>query len=736
MPVDYDLLRRYSGASAQPSPYGALTNNTAAGQDYQATIAELLGARYGLAQPDAYGIGTYPVSARRPGGYLDNNNEWHQEDPEAIGAGSVGYGGATNPYISQEYANQHGGVPGVGVVGGGGAGGDGNPMAQVLAEARRVRNENQGYIDEYAGWAMPGYDAANARATQSDQDRLAWQSAWNDSYRANDANALGAFGSAVGTANANDQATFGNLRGLYGGIQPVQLAGYQGAGPSRAAGAYADPSSIAAQRSFLNQFQGVANGSLNGVSQAAGAYADPASIAAQTRALNSLFGAAGGALNVTSQGAQAFADPTTIEGQRAALEQFRNMAGGGMDLESLAAQAGADPESIEAQKYALGKYKGWSDPTVTAEERFIMELARRNEEQDRRAAMDAHLRDLDSRGVRGSGAETGAFLGAQQTTSQNRLLQDLGAEANAVARAERSLGAYTGLATDIRGQSFTEDFNKRAAGDAMNVNNRDVRIRGIENDASLNTTMRNQSFSEAYQRGVAMDTIAAGNANRQLSATGMAGDLASQQRSQSFNETFNRGAAADNMYNQNANRQFAGMQAGFGAASDMRNSSFAEEFNRGQAADVQTRFNQGQQQQYNQFAANFGLQQNNDVWGRGLQPAGVEGGLNNAAYGRSGDLFGATVGLNQTDYGRTQDWLGAVGNASNGQFGRDVGRIGLGGDILGQRTGNNIATGSQMMDAWRGIEAQRASQAAIASIPKDKGLLGLGINVPILDWKI
>jgi hypothetical protein len=108
-------------------------------------------------------------------------------------------------------------------------------------------------------------------------------------------------------------------------------------------------------------------------------------------------------------------------------------------------------EGFEAQEDALGRFKALSSPTVTAEEKFLQEQARVSEERDRRSAMDAAMRDLDARGARSGGAEIAALTGAQDITSQNRLMSDLGTQANAVNRSMRALEGYGSTASDMRG---------------------------------------------------------------------------------------------------------------------------------------------------------------------------------------------------------------------------------------------------------------------------------------------
>lgn len=138
---------------------------------------------------------------------------------------------------------------------------------------------------------------------------------------------------------------------------------------------------------------------------------------------------------------------------------------------SEAAGAQADARGIDAQFDALDRFKDLSSTEVTGEERFMYEQARMAEERDRRAAMDAALRDLEARGARSGGAEIAALTGAQDITSQNRLLGDLGTQANAQRRAMLATQGYGNLAGDIRDSSFREDYSRGEASDRVGMFN-------------------------------------------------------------------------------------------------------------------------------------------------------------------------------------------------------------------------------------------------------------------------
>lgn len=145
------------------------------------------------------------------------------------------------------------------------------------------------------------------------------------------------------------------------------------------------------------------------------------------------------------------------------------------DLTSEAAKATADPRSRQAQFDALTKLKSWTDPSLTAEEKFMMAQSRMAEERDQRGARDAALRDMASRGVRSGSAEMANLLGSQQVTSQNRLLGDLGAQANAQKRALGATQAFGEEANTISGQTFDEGFKRGSAADAISQFNNQLK---------------------------------------------------------------------------------------------------------------------------------------------------------------------------------------------------------------------------------------------------------------------
>lgn len=137
-------------------------------------------------------------------------------------------------------------------------------------------------------------------------------------------------------------------------------------------------------------------------------------------------------------------DANALASLQDSYAQFEEMA-----PPEMVAAARSNPDDVQRQLDAYGMqgdaaamFKERSRPTMTGQERYLLELNRREEEGSTRAMREAALRDLDARGARSGGAEMGALLGAQQMTSQNRALQDLGAQAQIDARANQNLQGY------------------------------------------------------------------------------------------------------------------------------------------------------------------------------------------------------------------------------------------------------------------------------------------------------
>lgn len=155
------------------------------------------------------------------------------------------------------------------------------------------------------------------------------------------------------------------------------------------------------------------------------------------------------------------------------------------DYVSQAASAAADPRDIEAQQRQLSKFESLSDPRITAEEKLMMELARRQTESDLRGQRGAIANNLQARGVYGSGAEITQNAMAQQEAASRQALEMLGAQANAQKRAMEALGGAADLSSSMRGASAQESQFRGSAADRAAEFNKGFKQRWNEYKAKL-----------------------------------------------------------------------------------------------------------------------------------------------------------------------------------------------------------------------------------------------------------
>lgn len=145
------------------------------------------------------------------------------------------------------------------------------------------------------------------------------------------------------------------------------------------------------------------------------------------------------------------------------------------DIESEAANSYADPTFVHGQKRVLDELLDLTRPEMTAQERAMMEASRQAREQEFRGTREAILSDARRRGVGGGGAELAAVLDAQQGGANRLMLEDLGAQSNAVDRAMSALDAAGTVSAQGRHASFNEDFMRRSAADDVSRFNAGMR---------------------------------------------------------------------------------------------------------------------------------------------------------------------------------------------------------------------------------------------------------------------
>lgn len=140
------------------------------------------------------------------------------------------------------------------------------------------------------------------------------------------------------------------------------------------------------------------------------------------------------------------------------------------------ADVAADPLAIEAQHRALQQMQGIYDAGgYTDVERGQLQMAQRDaglyEQQQRNAAMQ----QAAMRGTSGGGVEMMGVLGAQQSGANraNDWANQIAVEGQQ--RALQALQSGASLGGQMRDQSFQEDARRRAAIDAWNSSNVDLR---------------------------------------------------------------------------------------------------------------------------------------------------------------------------------------------------------------------------------------------------------------------
>lgn len=147
------------------------------------------------------------------------------------------------------------------------------------------------------------------------------------------------------------------------------------------------------------------------------------------------------------------------------------------DYVSQAAQAGASQEAIDRQKGQFDKLNALSDPTMTAEERLMQEISRRQQEADLRSYRGALANDMQARGVYGSGNELTMNLAAASEAAQRRALDEMSAQANAQTRAMDALGKATDLSSTIRDSEAQESQYRGDAADIASKFNKELKTR-------------------------------------------------------------------------------------------------------------------------------------------------------------------------------------------------------------------------------------------------------------------
>lgn len=526
-------------------------------------------------------------------------------------------------------------------------------QAKTLTDTNNQVDQNLGSNLQAENGLISGYQSFNTGL--GDIGNAATQTA-NQQLGA----AQGTYNTNLNTLNGMSVGNYGQLASTLGGEQVLTPTAYQGDWTSNA-------QDVGREQSSYDTLAGVGGGSLDYTAQQA------------TLTQAQLYQAA---LTLAQS------NGTDVNAEYASLQKLNNVANGSLNVTN-----GQDsPEALAAQKSALSQLSALTNPQRTAQEEFLYEQQRGQEEQQERSSRAAVMQNLRERGMSGSGMELTNQLGSDQINSQNRLLGDLGTQATAVGRATTDLQNYATLGS-----------NMNAQGNAVAQGNQSVMAGGATAAGQLASNIRGQSDN------MALNNAGFANANAQFNAN--AGNQNSQFNAGQANQTsqFNAGQVNNASANNQQTRLTGDVNAGQVAVS-MRN-----------ASDAVGLANKNQQGITNRANDQFNLQSQEDLTGRAI----ATNNAGNTAIGQLGtnndNYLRTNQGTTQTQLGNTQGQLnadstlgdknynagqkgvadttnywGTVGNNAVTNLNGSIGAIGAAGGPTGQLIGTSqVATGAQ-----------------------------------------
>lgn len=110
----------------------------------------------------------------------------------------------------------------------------------------------------------------------------------------------------------------------------------------------------------------------------------------------------------------------------------------------------SNPEYVKNMEDVVSRYRDLATPQVTDQERFLAELARRKFESDDQGNREALQEQLATRGLKSGGLVIAGQQAKQQQLSQDRMLNELGLNAQAVSRGMQGLAGYSDASTALR----------------------------------------------------------------------------------------------------------------------------------------------------------------------------------------------------------------------------------------------------------------------------------------------
>lgn len=205
----------------------------------------------------------------------------------------------------------------------------------------------------------------------------------------------------------------------------------------------------------------------------------------------------------------------------------------------------SDPADVQRQLDAYAeqqgvadKYKGLTDPQVTAQERFLSEVLRRQFESADLSNRKAIGEQLANRGLRSGGQEIAMNQQARQQLAQDRMLNELGIQSKAVDRSMKAMEGWqsaTAALSTAAGTIRTANDTQRQWEDEFKVNEAE-RVAGLAGERKTASDATTKTVGERDQKyadtglGVERDTYGrnkdANTADWQVGEKdyGMAGD--------------------------------------------------------------------------------------------------------------------------------------------------------------------------------------------------------------------
>lgn len=411
----------------------------------------------------------------------------------------------------------------------------------ILAQQGKTATQNRVAVTSLYGDPVMRQGVTNQKINQALGANLAQEQENIGGYIAKSNQLQTDYGNELGAATAYDAQNTQSYQQKLASYSQLQASPYWG-------DAVSNPDDVARENQSYSQLSGIAGGSLNYT-------ADQASYQTAALAQAQLYQAA-------MERAQS--NGTDVDAEYAALQQLQQNAGGALDVVN-----GANaPEAYQAQLSALSQMGDLTHPERTAQEEFLYEQQRAKEEQDQRSSRAAVMSNLRARGMSGSGMELTDQLGADQITSQNRLLGDLGTQATAVARAQAALGQFGQLGTAMVGQ-----------GNQVALANQGVRAGSAQAQGALSSDIRGQSDlmsrfnADAFNQNQQFNANAA-NQNSMYNA-GLR-ESNNEFNANAYNQNSQFNANANNVaYANNQQTQLSGANNAASLASSMRGQSDA-----------------------------------------------------------------------------------------------------------------------------------------------------------------